>query len=369
MSTKYNDAWVWLGLGVFSAVALRTAVYQLHQIRIATESHLSTKETSKLSQTTEDALEIDTLRKLAVLPNPELRDATVRIIYERVAANPAAIDQLLRQVTDPNHTRRAIALRGLGYMSLYVEDTQFATLPVFTALTTALTYTLNDPHRSSSYTQRSITERLAISLFSRLQPLNPSAALQSGIVTRWLAHYPFLDAGPDPASRIAAVKALSIWNGNDVCLSNIIYILHNHADGRKAMRQAGLIGSEVEEADEEDDHDVHMRGTSPADPASAAAVAMGWDILPSTHDVTGPPASPVHPRGRRVREESVEEQMVRRRRREAMVVSDGGLAPTSTGDGSGDVIDSEEDWDPRREVERVMEALAEEMGRQEARIA
>ena len=94
------------------------------------------------------------------------------------------------------------------------------------------------------------------------------------------------------------------------------------------------------------------------DAASAAAAIAGWDILPSNQDISELATSA----GRRIREESIEEQMVRRRRREATVVSQG------TGSfGQMDVPPPGDENDGPNSIERVVEALAIEMGRQEAR--
>jgi hypothetical protein len=181
-------------------------------------------------------------------------------------------------------------------------------------------------------------------VLARLIPYNVSEALKAGVVTRWLAKYPF---GSTEHERHEAIKALKSWNAQDVLLSEIVCAIEGHPDGRKQMRMAGLTGSAIGEPDS--DGDEHMIGGF-EDTATTAAAGV--------------------PVGRRrLRDASSEEQIRRRRRREAMVLSDG-VEPI----GSDDIIqqrpadfrrDEEEEAAINQEMERLMDQVlnSNSMGR------
>jgi hypothetical protein len=98
---------------------------------------------------------------------------------------------------------------------------------------------------------------------------------------------------------------MKTWFLDDGVMSSIFSTLTSHNDGIKQLRKHGLMGSMIEENDQDDeddeDDDVWM--------------VNGEDTAGSTRRVS---------LGRRLQEGSMEEQAQRRRRREAMVLSDGG---------------------------------------------
>lgn len=130
-------------------------------------------------------------------------------------------------------------------------------------------------------------------VMSVMLPHDIQTALKAGVVKRWLAHYPF---GRTEAEIHEAVKKLRSYAANDQLLASIIGVLENHPEGRKQMRLAGLTGSSMSET-EDDDND-KMLGVE---------FEVGMESLAT----------------RRPREDTPEERMIRRRRREAIVVSDG----------------------------------------------
>ena len=169
-----------------------------------------------------------------------------------------------------------------------------------------------------------------MAILTRILPYHLSLALRAGLVTRWLAQYPF---GPDPASRRQAIKHLRSWSAGDDLLSQIICLIEGSAEGRGQMRTAGLFASDI---DEDAEGDSFMIG---GDDTAARPGSMST---------------------RRRREESMEERLVRRRRREAMVLSDGVL-PLGSQDiiqrGDGGVMDDE--------VERQLEELMDHERRED----
>jgi hypothetical protein len=93
---------------------------------------------------------------------------------------------------------------------------------------------------------------------------------------------------------------MKTWWSDDTLMSSIFSTLSSHPEGTKQLRKYGLMGSMIEENDQDDDDsDIWM---------------VDGDDTAGSSRITG----------RRLRERGAEEQAVRRRRREAMVLSDGG---------------------------------------------
>lgn len=132
---------------------------------------------------------------------------------------------------------------------------------------------------------------------------NIPAALEAGIVSRWLSKYPFPCALTEPSRKQDVVILMKTWWSDDAVMSSIFSTLSSHPDGAKQLRRYGLMGSMIEENDhdDEDDWDSDVWMVDGEDTAGSRQVSS-----------------------RRVREGTAEEQAARRRRREAMVLSDGG---------------------------------------------
>ncbi|KAI9836171.1 MAG: hypothetical protein M1837_003434 [Sclerophora amabilis] len=334
MSSIRDNKWVWVGLGVFSYVAFRTIVHQLHQIPKVTEVSESKSRPRIIDQDTEDALKLDTLRNLAGGSNHDLRGVAAKIICERSASGPA-FSLLLQHVASPVPFVRDKALVTLRYLSSSAAAPKIQNHKTLQAVVTALVHILRDPARASS-SQRYPPERNAMTIVSRLLPYNIPSALRAGIVKRWLAHYPF---GTTESETRATIKKICTYNAEDHLMSEIVCILENHPDGRKQMRLAGLTGSAM---DEDSDGDERM-----VDGEETAGLVVG--------PARAPPL-------RRFREESLEEQRLRRRRREAMVLSDG-AQPL----GRRDIIQRDDGAEIREEeVERELEELMDQVRREES---
>jgi hypothetical protein len=149
---------------------------------------------------------------------------------------------------------------------------------------------------------RPLGEKKALSILNLILQENIPAALEAGVVSRWLSKYPFPCALTKPSRRQDVVILMRTWWSDDTVMSAIFSTLSSHPDGTKQLRKYGLMGSMMEENDhddeEEEDSDVWM--IDGEDTAGSRRLS-----------------------GRRVRGGTAEEQAVRRRRREAMVLSDG----------------------------------------------
>lgn len=114
---------------------------------------------------------------------------------------------------------------------------------------------------------------------------------------------------------------MKTWWADDAVMSSIFGTLTSHPDGMKQLRKYGLMGSLIEE----NDHDDEGHGDDDDDDDDDADSDV-WMV--DGEDTAGPHLdSP----SRRHRESSAAERALRRRRREAMVLSEGGR-PLGRGD-------------------------------------
>ncbi|KAH0544460.1 hypothetical protein FGG08_001357 [Glutinoglossum americanum] len=288
-----------------------------------------------MSNVEAQALKLATLETLSKGLSYELRVAALKIIFER--ATRESLGPLLQRVGSNDAQARASALQVLKLLSQSTPHQSFNNLSTFRALIQALHYyvpphTTKAEHRAAHL--RTPPERNAMYVLARLIPYNVSEALKAGVVTRWLARYPF---GDTDHQRHEAIKALKSWNAQDVLLSEIVCAIEGHPDGRKQMRMAGLTGSAIGEPDS--DGDERMIGG--VEDISAAVGGLAGR--------------------RRLRDASSEEQTRRRQRREAMVLSD-----RAEPIGSDDIIqqhstdfrrDEEEEAVINQEMERLMDQV------------
>ena len=186
--------------------------------------------------------------------------------------------------------------------------TRLKDITTYTALVNCLCHFL-DEHTEETCTTispilpttRPLGEKKALNTLNIILQENIPAALEAGVVSRWLSKYPFPCAMDEPSRKQDLVILMKTWWTDDAVMSSIFSTLSSHPDGTKQLRKHGLMGSMMEENDHDDDDDMD----------SDVWMIDGEDTAGTS-------------RGRRMREGTAEEQAVRRRRREAMVLSDGG---------------------------------------------
>lgn len=183
-------------------------------------------------------------------------------------------------------------------------------LPTFNALVDCLCNFLEEHVEETSTTvspilpkTRPLGEKKALGALNIILQENIPAALEAGVISRWLSKYPFPCALATPSRRQDVVILMKTWWSDDAVMSSIFSTLSSHPEGTKQLRKYGLMGSMIEENDQDEEE---------AEGDSDVWMADGDDTAGSG------PAS-----GRRFRG-TAEEQAVRRRRREAMVLTDGG---------------------------------------------
>lgn len=218
-------------------------------------------------------------------------------------------------------------------------STRLRDVPTFTALIDCLCHFLNEHTEETGTTispirprTRPIGENKALKTLYIILSGNVPAALEAGIISRWLTNYPFPCAVQDETKKRNIVFMMKTWWSDDPIMSSIINTLSSHQEGLKQLRKYGLMGSRMEEHtadaygndfhDDNDDeggdsglHDYDTDDHRDHDPDSDSDVWM----------VDGEGTAGASPwLGMRPQENSAEEQALRRRRREAMVFSEGG---------------------------------------------
>ncbi|OQE44398.1 hypothetical protein PENCOP_c002G08484 [Penicillium coprophilum] len=314
MAPFSGDGVLWLCLGVSLFFAIRGIATDLRQVVDLTEIKHVEKEDKIISEGTEEALKLDTLLKLSQSTSHDLRAAALRIISERCTKGDTR-DLLLEELSSRNKVHQQRALNALNFLvsnralTRTSICTRLADVPTFTAIINCLCNLLEEHVEKTSTTNspilpktRPMGEKKALSILNALLSENIPDALEAGIISRWLCRYPFPCAIAEPSRRRDVVILMKTWWSDDIVMSAIFSALSSHPDGIKQLRKHGLMGSMIEENDHDEDD-----GDSDVWMVDADEAGGTFGRTP-----------------RRPQEGSVEEQALRRRRREAMVLSDGG---------------------------------------------
>ncbi|KAF2468236.1 uncharacterized protein BDR25DRAFT_305217 [Lindgomyces ingoldianus] len=111
MAPRIDDRWLWLGLGVFTFIAIKGVAHGLRTIVHLTEVHTKPPQPSNPlpARGKEDAIKTASLEILATCDNVEIRKAATKILCERFFAHGPSRTRLLRELSSPNATvqRRA----------------------------------------------------------------------------------------------------------------------------------------------------------------------------------------------------------------------------------------------------------------------
>ncbi|KAL4951304.1 hypothetical protein BDW69DRAFT_40910 [Aspergillus filifer] len=317
-----SDRLLWLCLGVSLFFAVRGIAADLHRVNELTEIKKDDSDDKIISEGTEDALKLDTLLKLSNSTSYDLRSAALRIIAERSVKSDTR-DLLLEDLSSKSPARRNKAVsavlflvsnRALSRTSVcgHLKDIQ-----TYTALINCLCNFLDEHVEKTSDTispifprTRPLGEIKAMRILNILLQENILAALEAGVVSRWLSNYPFPCALTEPSRRQDVVILMKTWWSDDAVMSAIFATLSSHPEGAKQLRKHGLMGSMLEEKDHDeisdDDHD--------DEDESDVWMIDGDDTAGTTGSRRVPARRP---------RRNPEEQALRRRRREAMVLSDG----------------------------------------------
>ncbi|KAI4288274.1 MAG: hypothetical protein L6R35_002465 [Caloplaca aegaea] len=326
MSSK-QDLAIFAGLVVFGFCATHVVHKQLLAVRKACEITSPQSLNSVGIQRREDAIGLETLAELSQNINDDIRAAAIKIAVDRGSKTKHL---MLRDIASKNEEQRNRALTTIRF--LYGARPQCFRAYQYTALQSiidCLSYQLPLSHRyeigrvkgPSSHRTRAECDALDV-LRTFLYQCGVSVAVECNIFSLWLAKYPFggdlEERYPkDQASQLAAkhriIHKLSLGQEGDMDMSNIIRELMRSDVGREKMIKYNLIDPSGGAYDDTDHHDHDAKGHS--------------QIWYEVHGISNAPdigLGPMMRRGPRARDESLEEQLLRRRRREAMVLGEMG---------------------------------------------
>ena len=222
-----------------------------------------------------------------------------------------AVSRVKSSVYETNYLIIQLLLISRSIVSRTSVLSRLQDLQTYTALVDCLCNFLDEHVEETTKTvshilpkTRPLGERKALRVAALIVSEDVPAALDAGIVSRWLCKYPFPCALANPSRRQDVVLLMKTYWSDDPLMSSLIGVIASHPDGVRQLRKYDLMGSMIAENDQDDDDD-----------------DLESDVWMIDGDET---AGTRRPSERRLPEESPEEQALRRRRREAMVLSEGG---------------------------------------------
>ncbi|KIX01778.1 uncharacterized protein Z518_09505 [Rhinocladiella mackenziei CBS 650.93] len=321
--------------------------------------------TKRLQKDSENSLKIETLRTLADGYSYELRTSTIKIVASRTVRCRAKY-LLFRDLASRDYERRDKAIYGL-WMLLYhpaLQDTMVsnelheprACKAVVKALINVLPFHNINPEERNADRQELPPSPIRpahrpaheVSLLNVLNNMfhfvsrrrsrqsvssTMDAALAAGLVTRWLANYPFPCALPEnqrfnfKKCDVVRLFDRNAWQSDDPLMATIILEIMQYPLGRKQLREVGLNASSYKENVGRDNWNSGWAASGRADEDNDAWMTGGEETAGVARDditiweETSRPISSARPRST---ERSQEEEHLRRRHREAIVVAERG---------------------------------------------
>ncbi|KAI1263119.1 hypothetical protein F5Y18DRAFT_396091 [Xylariaceae sp. FL1019] len=320
-----------LGLAALGCIAAMRAI--LEHCRDEAEVKPTQPTTRYITQDTEDSLKLSTLRSLLRHPSYAIRDTAVRIVTGRALSDDDAVNDLLWGITRESYDERTENLRALIYAlednlsGTYQESLIMAlnTPKAYSAIVRSLELCLGDVEHDKlndafydEYYFRDIGERQCLALVSQLaHKYGMEKFVQAKFVERWLIKQPWGEADDERRDNFQQYVERRKNRLADIC-RNLI----SSKAGRKALSRAKLMHKLRKPKSSRPKNVKVVLEISMANDSDGDAVLLetSTDLVP------------------RVNEQSAEEQRLRRRHREAMVLNDGTHSL-----GRGDIIEREHD--------------------------
>ncbi|KAI0972559.1 hypothetical protein F4678DRAFT_471557 [Xylaria arbuscula] len=315
---------VGFGIATVGCIAAMRAIL-LHS-RDKAEIQPTQPKTQYITQATEDSLKLSTLNTLLHHYNFAIRDTTLRIVAGRAVNDGSAIDDLLWGITRKDYDERMESLRALTFA---LEDNSYRSSLVtaldtskgYSAVVRSLEISLDDVEHEKlddplydEYLLRDICEQRCLLLVTVLIHHHGVGKLvEAKFVEKWLAKQPWGDT--DEARR----KNFALYmDRKKNRISDICHHLQASKVGRKALVKAKLTAKKSKR-----DRSANIKVVL------EISMANEGDSTLETSQIELVP---------RVNDQSVEEQRLRRRHREAMVLNDGTHSL-----GRSDIIEREHD--------------------------
>ncbi|KAL8631535.1 hypothetical protein Q9189_002753 [Teloschistes chrysophthalmus] len=280
------------------------------------------------SSTTGDALKLETLDELSKNVNDDIRNGAIKVVVDRVAKSPS-LDLLWHDMGSKDCQRRDRALLTAGYLQRTSPEcferspeTVIMNLVICLEGLLPLSYHYEVERAKGHPLSRTRPELDALELLdSFLDRHSVQFAIDYGVVSLWLAKYPF---GGDLESRYPSSQAsqlaakrrrledLKIGRDKDRTMVSIIKHILGYRYAREYISNAEFPRDFFFDAIRFDDNENEDEYSQIWHETNGAAMAPESSL------------GPMMRRGQRVREESLEEQALRSRRREAMVLGETG---------------------------------------------
>ncbi|KAF3762411.1 hypothetical protein M406DRAFT_263652 [Cryphonectria parasitica EP155] len=319
LSLVRDDRAILLGLTAAAIGALAMIDMVLERVRDDAEVKQQQPTTQYITQETEDSLRSNTLDTLLSHYNYAIRDISSKIVTDRAVNDGETIDYLLWGITRPDYDERLKCLRTLAYITDPHTETvpKFNTPRAYAAFVRSLEFCLTDraplekldDKYFDEYGLRDMAEKLPLMFLSQLmQKYGSQQAVKAGIVEKWLARQNWGDTPDEREHNFFQY----LYKQNRIV--EIIHGIQRCPIGREALAEAGLMPKNVSETF-----------------GVFASIHIESEII--DNDQAEP--TPRH------MEQSPEEQRLRHRHREAMVLNDG-TRPL----GRSDIIEVEDNAPP-----------------------
>ncbi|KAG5927448.1 hypothetical protein E4U42_002251 [Claviceps africana] len=297
-----------ISIGLAALGIIGTVTTTLEYIRDQYEIPPKEPKTQYITQETEDSLELSTLEKLLQHPNYSIKEVATKILCDRAVNDSETLLALLYGITRPDYEERMRCLRALALLTGQTMGldglSQLNNDKAYSALVRSLELSLEDAevpnltnYHWDEYYLRDMAERFCLMFVHELiNKYGSNALVKAKFVEKWLAKQRW---GESPEARRQNFKWYMSLKSNRIV--DIVERIKHSKRGLRALERAGL-----------------MEESKPKRRIKGLPDVVGE---PGQHTTAGNESS-IHIR-RPIREQSIEEQRLRRQHREAMVLNDG----------------------------------------------
>ncbi|SPQ18687.1 f08e5819-0e56-444c-9cd7-7d10a307073c [Thermothielavioides terrestris] len=314
LSKLIHDDRVLLGYLAINTVACLWGIpVLLRKWRDEAEIKPAQPKTQYITQETEDALKLGTLDTLLGHYNYSIRETAAKIVCDRAVNDRETVDMLLWGITRPDYEERLKNLRALAIITDPHSLERLHRWKAYAALVRCLELSL-DPEQEvldnedwDEYPLRDMTEKLCLMFISQLLNCYDAEKLvKAKFVEKWLAKQNW---GKTREERLRNFLQYLRCRANRI--TDIIVCIRGTRSGREALEAAGLLPPST---------------PTDSDPEDNIPLIERFNVLlPANIDVNNlredDPARVLIRSLQAV--QSVEEQRMRHRHREAMVLNDG----------------------------------------------
>ncbi|KAK4215989.1 hypothetical protein QBC37DRAFT_280465 [Rhypophila decipiens] len=290
----------WGALGFGGLVAVGVGQFVVRRWRDEAELKPTLPKAQYITQDTEDSLQLNTLESLLGHYSFLIRDISAKIICDRAINDGSSLEILLWGITNPDYNERLKNLKALAITTCPESLKQLHCWKAYTALVRSLELSL-DPEQPplddpdwDECQLRDITEKLCLMFISQLiGNYKPDLLIKAKFVEKWLAKQNW---GPEEKR---AENFIQYMRHKSNRITDIVHIVRETTLGQEALINAGLFHRDR-------DNELVDEGTMMGNASDRFAFILDLSVG----------------RARSV-EQSAEEQRLRHRHREAMVLNDG----------------------------------------------